>query len=82
MTFEELIEKLTPEIYMNMKQSLELGKWPDGRKMTADQKETTMQALIAWEIKHEVPEDQRIAYIERDECSSKSAFEPVKFIDK
>ena len=49
-TFIQTAENITPEIYLNLKQALELGKWADGRKLTPEQKETCMQAVIAWEI--------------------------------
>ncbi|MFG0723537.1 YeaC family protein [Pseudomonas sp. GLN_6] len=73
-SFLEAIENITPEIYQNLKLAVEIGKWPDGRKLTQEQKELTLQALIAWEIQN-LPEDQRIGYMGPQECSSKS--EPI-----
>lgn len=73
-SFNETIANITPEIYANLKLAVEIGKWPDGRKLTLEQKELSLQALIAWEIKN-LPEDQRIGYMGPQECSSKS--EPV-----
>jgi uncharacterized protein YeaC (DUF1315 family) len=73
-SFLEAIENITPEIYQSLKLAVEIGKWPDGRKLTQEQKELTLQALIAWEI-HNLPEEERIGYMGPQECSSKS--EPV-----
>ncbi|MDF3196494.1 DUF1315 family protein [Pseudomonas sp. 1928-m] len=73
-SFLEAIENITPEIYQSLKLAVEIGKWPDGRKLSQEQKELTLQALIAWEI-HNLPEDERIGYMGPQECSSKS--EPV-----
>ncbi|WP_339510360.1 YeaC family protein [Pseudomonas sp. RL_15y_Pfl2_60] len=73
-SFLQTIENITPEIYQSLKLAVEIGKWPDGRKLTQEQKELSLQALIAWEIKN-LPEDQRIGYMGPQECSSKS--EPV-----
>ncbi|MFI8383068.1 YeaC family protein [Pseudomonas sp. NPDC079086] len=73
-SFLEAIENITPEIYQNLKLAVEIGKWPDGRKLTQEQKELTLQALIAWET-HNLPEEERIGYMGPQECSSKS--EPV-----
>ena len=70
-SFREAIENITPEIYQNLKLAVEIGKWPDGRKLTQEQKELTLQALIAWEI-HNLPEEERIGYMGPQECSSKS----------
>jgi uncharacterized protein YeaC (DUF1315 family) len=73
-SFLEAIENITPEIYQNLKLAVEIGKWPDGRKLTQEQKELTLQALIAWETQN-MPEEERIGYMGPQECSSKS--EPV-----
>lgn len=71
-TFSQMIENLTPEIYQSLKLAVELGKWADGRKLTTEQKELSLQAVIAWEMQN-VPEDQRTGYMGPQECSSKSA---------
>jgi uncharacterized protein YeaC (DUF1315 family) len=71
-SFLEAIENITPEIYQSLKLAVEIGKWPDGRKLTKEQKELTLQALIAWET-HNLPEEERIGYMGPQECSSKSA---------
>lgn len=73
-SFLEAIENITPEIYQSLKLAVEIGKWPDGRKLSQEQKELTLQALIAWEIQN-LPEEERIGYMGPQECGSKS--EPV-----
>ena len=64
MNYQETIDSLSPEMYQRLRQALETGKWPDGRPLTAQQKEDTMQAIIAWGEKHLSPEE-RIGYIDR-----------------
>ena len=76
-SFLEAIENITPEIYQRLKLAVEIGKWPDGRKLTREQKELTLQALIAWETQN-LPEDQRTGYMGAQECQSKST--PVENI--
>ena len=71
MTVQELIQSLTPEIYMNMKRSLELGRWPDGRSLNKEQKALCMEALLHYEVEHNVPEQERIGYMEGG-CKSKN----------
>ncbi|MBA1187784.1 DUF1315 family protein [Pseudomonas entomophila] len=71
-TFAQMIENITPEIYESLKTAVELGKWSDGRRLTQEQKELSMQALIAWELQN-LPEDQRTGYMGVQECASKSA---------
>ena len=70
-SFDELIASMTPEIYHNMRRAIELGRWPDGRVLSAEQKELCMQAVIAWETRH-VPEEQRTGYMEQG-CKSQDA---------
>ena len=57
-SFAEMIENITPDIYESLKLAVEIGKWSDGRKLTAEQRELSLQAVIAWEIQN-LPEDQR-----------------------
>ena len=71
-TFAEMIENITPDIYESLKLAVEIGKWPDGRKLSQKQKELSLQAVIAWELQN-LPEDQRTGYMGPQECSSKSA---------
>ena len=73
-SFNEMIENITPEIYQNLKLAVEIGKWPDGGKLTAEQRELSLQAMIAWEIQN-LPEDERTGYMGPQECGSKS--EPI-----
>jgi len=70
-TFIQTAENITPEIYLNLKQALELGKWADVGKLTPEQNETCMQAVIAWEMKN-LPEEQRTGFMGGQECASKS----------
>jgi hypothetical protein len=73
-SFLEAIENITPEIYESLKLAVEIGKWPDGRKLTQEQKELSLQAMIAWEMQN-LPEEERTGYMGPQECKSKS--EPV-----
>ncbi len=62
--YRNLIEQMTPEVYRNLQRAVELGKWPDGRALTAEQKATCMQAIIAWGESH-LPEQERVGFIDR-----------------
>ena len=90
MQFDELINTITPEAYLNLKRSVELGKWPDGTRLSKDQREQCMQAVIAYDAKN-LSEDERIGQINRgskqegEECESHEHGEehqlsPVKII--
>ncbi len=62
MDYQQLVDSLTPQMYEGLRQAVELGKWPDGRPLTAQQRETCLQALIAYDLRHK-PEEERIGYI-------------------
>lgn len=62
MNFQDMLNGLTPDIYERLKLSVELGKWPDGRRLTGEQRQLCMQAMIAWEHKN-LPPDQHSGYI-------------------
>ncbi|WP_024460036.1 YeaC family protein [Marinimicrobium sp. LS-A18] len=62
MNYQDLLNSLTPEIYDNLKRAVELGKWPDGRVVTPEQRQHCMEAVIAYEHKH-LPPEQHTGYI-------------------
>ncbi len=62
--FEKLVSQLTPEVYRSLRTAVELGKWPDGRVLTEQQRETSMQAVLTYEVKNNLPEEQRTGYME------------------
>ena len=64
MDFDKLISNITPEIYANLKRAVEIGKWPDGTVLTAEQRELSMQAVIGYDNKFNAEQD-RVGYIDR-----------------
>ena len=52
MSYLQLIETMSPEIYQSLLRSVELGKWPDGKGLTTEQRATAMQDIIAWGERH------------------------------
>lgn len=62
MNLQQLLDNITPDIYQNLKRAVELGKWPDGNPISAEQRQLCMQAMIAYETKH-FPPEQRTGYI-------------------
>lgn len=63
MSVQQLLSSITPDIYENLKRAVELGKWPDGNRLTTEQQELCMQAVIAYEHLH-LPPEQKTGYIE------------------
>ena len=63
MDVQQLLSSLTPDIYHSLKRAVELGKWPDGNRLSAEQRQLCMQAMIAYEKKY-LPPEQHTGYIE------------------
>ncbi len=59
---KELLDSLTPDMYRQLKQTVELGKWPTGGVLNDEQRSLCMQAVIAYEEKH-LPPEERTGYI-------------------
>lgn len=62
MDLQQLLNSITPAIYQNLKLAIEIGKWPDGNKLSSEQRQLCMQAVIAYEHKH-LPLEQHTGYI-------------------
>ncbi|MBS3803894.1 MAG: DUF1315 family protein [Oleiphilaceae bacterium] len=72
MTYEELIERLDPSVYQNLRKAIELGKWPDGRALSKEQRAICVEAVIYYEARHNIPEHERTGYIDRRKAEDKS----------
>ena len=75
MDYLKLIENMTPEIYRSLKRSVEIGKWPDGRPVTPQQRSDALQAVIAWGKLH-LPENERVGYIDKGHKAGDSCDDP------
>ncbi|WP_049721701.1 YeaC family protein [Gilvimarinus polysaccharolyticus] len=70
---QQLLQSITPDIYQRLKLAIELGKWPDGQRLTQEQRELCMQAAISYEHQH-LPPESRSGYIPpkpHQHCGSK-----------
>lgn len=65
MNFQEVAANLTPEVYQRLREAVELGKWPNGDQLSREQKALCLEALMTYEARNGIPQDQRIGYIER-----------------
>lgn len=85
MNIDDLIASMTPEIYNNMKNALELGRWGDGRTVTPEQKANSLEALIRYEHLHNIPETERVGYVDmtnkRKKKQADDGEQPIKIIE-
>jgi uncharacterized protein len=63
-SWQALVTSMTPDVHQNLKTAVELGRWPNGDKLTPEQVEHCMQAIIAYDQLY-VPEQERVAFIDR-----------------
>ncbi|ALO46540.1 YeaC family protein [Pseudohongiella spirulinae] len=63
-SIRDILDLMDPEVHENLKTAVELGKWPDGRRLTPEQLEYCLQAIIAYEQQY-LPEEQRVGFIDR-----------------
>ena len=75
MEYLNLIETMTPEVYSRLKRSVELGKWPDGRPLTAAQRENALQAIIAWDRLH-LDSSERTGFVDKGHKAGGSCDDP------
>jgi uncharacterized protein YeaC (DUF1315 family) len=51
MSINELVKNLTPDVFDNLRTAVELGKWPDGKPLTDEQKQNTLKLVMAYQSK-------------------------------
>lgn len=86
MNVEQMLSILNPEIVQKLKTAVEIGKWESGVVLTKEQRDTCMQAVLAWEYTH-LPEEERTGYIDKgtkkegEECDDTSQHpQPIRFV--
>lgn len=65
MNFEQMIEAMTPDMYTALKRAVELGKWPNGVRLSPEQRSTSLRAVIAYEHQRDMPQQDRVGFIDR-----------------
>ncbi len=77
MDYKQTINSMSPEIYQRLLRAVELGKWPDNKTLTPEQRVHAMQAIIAWGERH-LPEQDRIGYVEKKPAASDPCETPAE----
>ncbi len=44
-----MVQGLTPETYEKLKSAVEIGKWEDGTSLTEEQRESSLQLVLAYQ---------------------------------
>lgn len=61
---QAILAALTPQIVDKFRRAIEIGKWENGDKLSDEQRQTCMQAVMVWEHEY-LPQDERTGYIHK-----------------
>lgn len=76
-THAQMLAMLNQDIINKFYTAIEIGKWADGRPLSADERATCMQAVVVWEHAH-LPPEQHTGYIaDKKECKGKPNTNPT-----
>ena len=93
MNLVEMIENMRPQVHSALKKAVEIGKWPNGEKLSQEQRALCMEAVLTYDQVH-LAETERVGYIDRgikeegEMCGDDlnkggtGAETPMKWIDK
>ncbi|MEM1142116.1 MAG: DUF1315 family protein [Pseudomonadota bacterium] len=62
MDYLDAVKSMTPDLVERLRTAVATGRWPDGRPLKQEQRENSLQAIIAWEQAN-LPEHQRTGYV-------------------
>ena len=68
-TVDELVESLTPDMVNDLKRAIEIGKFPDNRVVSEEQRELMIEATILYDAL-KLPEEERTGFIHRKKQAS------------
>ncbi|WP_412972924.1 YeaC family protein [Glaciecola sp. MF2-115] len=71
MDIQQLVKAMTPEVYENLRNAVETGKWPDGNALSEEQKSNSMQAVLMYQAQVE-QSDQHMTIGKNGEVVQKS----------
>lgn len=80
MGFDELISQITPKVHASLRRAIELGKWTDGTPLSQQQKEHSLEVVIAYEAKHLLEQD-RVGYIDKGEKAKTDVCDDTQPLD-
>jgi len=58
MNIDQMLASVTPEVFENLKYAVETGKWQNGQRLTTEQRENSLQLVLAYQAKVEKSNQQ------------------------
>lgn len=60
MQFDDLVASMSRDTYDRLVTAVETGRWPDGNKLSAEQRENSLQLVMAYQSRY-IPSDQHMS---------------------
>lgn len=60
MQFDELINSMSRDTYDRLVTAVETGRWPDGNRLSDEQRENSLQLIMAFQARF-IPSDQHMS---------------------
>ena len=73
--YQEIIAGMGRDVYDSMVLALATGRWADGRVLSAEQRQHTMGAVIAWGELNLQPHE-RVGYIDKGHKAGDDCYDP------
>ncbi|MGM0481311.1 MAG: YeaC family protein [Pseudomonadota bacterium] len=71
MQFDDLINSMDRQTYDRLVASVETGRWPDGNKLSSEQRENSLQLIMAYQAKF-IPSEEHMSIGKDGEMLMKS----------
>ena len=67
---DKILATITPEIYTKLQNAVATGKWPNSVPLTTQQRENSLQLIIAYDQLHKI-ESERVGFVKpkSNDCS-------------
>lgn len=62
--YRQSVRQMDRKTYDRLVDALAIGRWPDGRTLSNEQRQSAMQAVITWGELHLAPEE-RVGFIDK-----------------
>ena len=74
--YRQSVRQMDRKTYDRLVDALAIGRWPDGRTLSNDQRQSAMQAVITWGELHLAPEE-RVGFIDKGSKANEVRDDPT-----
>ena len=74
--YRQSVRQMDRKTYDRLVDALAIGRWPDGRTLSNEQRQSAMQAVITWGELHRAPEE-RVGFIDKGSKANEGRDDPT-----